>query len=66
MQTLKINLHGESWMLRKFDCNDERLNECLKVADKMKVPLFKVDCPQKLHTILVIFYGKISHIDQPL
>ena len=41
MQTLKINLHGESWMLRKFECNDERLNECLEVADKMKVPLFK-------------------------
>lgn len=41
MQTLKINFHGESWMLKKFECNDESLNECLKVAHKMKVPLFK-------------------------
>lgn len=41
MKTLKINFHGESWMLKKFECNDESLNECLKVAHKMKVPLFK-------------------------
>jgi hypothetical protein len=41
MQTLKINLHGESWMLKKFECNDESLKECSKVEDKMKVPLFK-------------------------
>lgn len=41
MQTLKINFHGESWMLKKFECNDESLKECSKVADKMKVPLFK-------------------------
>lgn len=41
MQTLKINFHGESWMLKKFECNDENLKECLKVADKMKLPLFK-------------------------
>lgn len=41
MKTLKINFHGESWMLKKFEFNDESLNECLKVAHKMKVPLFK-------------------------
>ena len=41
MKTLKINFHGESWMLKKFEFNDESLNECLKVAHKMKGPLFK-------------------------
>jgi len=41
MQTLKINLHGESWTLKKFECSEEDLRECLKVADKMKLPLVK-------------------------
>lgn len=41
MQTLKINLHGESWTLKKFECSAEDLNACLKVADKMKLPLIK-------------------------
>ena len=41
MQTLKINLHGESWTLKKFECSDEDLVECLKVAAKMKLPLVK-------------------------
>lgn len=41
MQTLKINLHGESWTVKKFECNEEDLNACLKVAAKMKVPLVK-------------------------
>ena len=41
MQTLKINLHGESWTLKKFECSEEDLSECLKVADKMKLPLVK-------------------------
>ena len=41
MQTLKINLHGESWTLKKFECSEVDLNECLKVAAKMKVPLVK-------------------------
>jgi hypothetical protein len=39
MQTLKINLHGESWTLKKIDCSEEDLCECLKVADQMKLPL---------------------------
>jgi hypothetical protein len=39
MQNLKINLHGESWTLKKFECSEDNLNECLKVAAKMKVPL---------------------------
>lgn len=39
MQTLKINLHGESWTLKKFECNENDLSECLKVATKMKLPL---------------------------
>ncbi len=41
MQTLKINHHGESWTLKKFECSEVDLNECLKVAAKMKVPLVK-------------------------
>lgn len=41
MQTLKINLHGESWTLKKFECSEEDLVECLKVADKMKLALSK-------------------------
>ena len=36
MQTLKINLHGESWTLKKFECSKEDLCECKEVADKMK------------------------------
>jgi hypothetical protein len=41
MQKLKINLHGESWTLKKFECSDEDFIECLKVASKMKLPLIK-------------------------
>ena len=41
MHLLKINLHGESWTLKKFECSEEDLRECLKVAAKMKVPLVK-------------------------
>ncbi|MFV5701187.1 hypothetical protein ACM55F_04875 [Flavobacterium sp. XS2P12] len=41
MQNLKINLHGESWTLKKFECSEDVLNECLKVAARMKVPLIK-------------------------
>ena len=41
MQTLKINLHGESWTLKKFECSEKDLTECLKVAAKMKRPLAK-------------------------
>ncbi len=41
MQTLKINLHGESWSLKKFECSEVDFTECLKVAAKMKLPLVK-------------------------
>jgi len=41
MQTLKINLHGESWTLKKFECSEEDLVECFKAAAKMKLPLVK-------------------------
>ena len=39
MQNLKINLHGESWTLKKFECSEADLKECLNVATKMKVSL---------------------------
>ena len=39
MQNLKINLHGESWTLKKFECSADDLNECLKVAGRMKIRL---------------------------
>ncbi|WP_291098477.1 MULTISPECIES: hypothetical protein [unclassified Flavobacterium] len=41
MHLLKINLHGESWTLKKFECSEDDLDECLKVAGTMKVPLVK-------------------------
>jgi hypothetical protein len=41
MLKLKINFHGESWTLKKFECNDYDLQECLKVAARMEVPLAK-------------------------
>jgi hypothetical protein len=41
MHKLKINFHGESWTLKKFECNDNDLKECIKVADRMKLPLEK-------------------------
>lgn len=57
MQTLKINFHGESWMLKKFECSEESWNECLKVASKMKVPL----C-QALADPFFYYYLKIQAI----
>jgi len=36
---LKINFHGESWTLKKFECNDSDLESCLKMAAKMKLSL---------------------------
>lgn len=39
MQTLKINLHGESWTLKKFECSDADLKECMNEAAKMKLSL---------------------------
>jgi hypothetical protein len=41
MHTLKINLHGKSWILKKFECSMEDLNTFLEVAQKMKLPLVK-------------------------
>lgn len=41
MPKLKINFHGESWTLKKFECNDFDLKECLKVAARMKLSLEK-------------------------
>ena len=39
MQTLKINLFGESWTLKKLECSPEDLEKCLKAAVKMKISL---------------------------
>jgi hypothetical protein len=41
MHKLKINFHGESWTLKKFECSEYELNACLSTADKMKLPLEK-------------------------
>lgn len=41
MHKLKINFHGESWTLKKFECNDDDFKECLIVAARMKLPLSK-------------------------
>jgi hypothetical protein len=41
MQTVKINLYGESWTLKKVECSEDDLNACMKVASKMKLPLVK-------------------------
>ncbi len=57
MQTLKINLHGESWTLKKFEYSEEDFNECLKVAAKMKVPLV-----QALLNPFFYYYLKIPTI----
>jgi hypothetical protein len=41
MHKLKINFHGESWTLKKFECSEHELDACLATADKMKLPLEK-------------------------
>jgi hypothetical protein len=41
MHKLKINFHGESWTLKKFECSKYELDACLATADKMKLPLEK-------------------------
>jgi hypothetical protein len=41
MPKLKINFHGESWTLKKFECNDYDFKECNKLAERMKLPLAK-------------------------
>ena len=57
MQTLKINLHGESWTLKKFECSEEDLSACLKMADKMKCSL-----AQALLDPFFYYYLKIQTI----
>lgn len=39
MAILKINLYGESWMLKKFKCSHEELLESRQLAKKMKLTL---------------------------
>jgi hypothetical protein len=39
MSLLKINLHGESWMLKKFECKDDDLTECCNVARKTNLSI---------------------------
>lgn len=39
MPILKINLHGESGMLKKFECSPEELKECRQLAKKMKLSI---------------------------
>jgi hypothetical protein len=39
MQKLKINFHGESWTLKKFECTADEYEKCLHVAAKMKLSL---------------------------
>lgn len=39
MPILKINLHGESWMLKKFECSKSDLSECYNVASKMNLSI---------------------------
>jgi hypothetical protein len=41
MPKLKINFHGESWTLKKFECSDYDFKGCLKVAARMRLPLAK-------------------------
>lgn len=57
MQTLKINHHGESWTLKKFECSEEDLSVCLKVAEKMKRSL-----AQALLDPFFYYYLKIQNI----
>lgn len=39
LKKLKINLYGESWTLKKFECSAADFTFCLKVAEKMKLNL---------------------------
>lgn len=41
MPKLKINLHGESWMLKKFECSENDLLECHNVANKMNLSIIE-------------------------
>ena len=57
MHQLKINLHGESWTLKKFECSEEDFSECLKVAAKMERSL-----TQALLDPFFYYYLKIPSI----
>jgi hypothetical protein len=39
LKKLKINLFGESWTLKKFECSSADFNLCISVAEKMKLSL---------------------------
>jgi hypothetical protein len=39
LKKLKINLYGESWTLKKFECSSADFNLCINVAEKMKLSL---------------------------
>ena len=39
MHNLKINFHGESWTLKKFECTNEVYVKCNEVATKMNLTL---------------------------
>jgi hypothetical protein len=39
LKKLKINLYGESWTLKKFECSPADFDLCLKVADNMKLSI---------------------------
>lgn len=39
MHKLKINLHGESWMLKKFSCSKEDFVLCTKAAENMNLTI---------------------------
>ena len=36
---LKINLYGESWTLKKFECSPTDFDLCIEVANKMKLTI---------------------------
>lgn len=39
MTILKINMYGESWMLKKFECSNEDLASCRMEAEKKKLTI---------------------------
>jgi hypothetical protein len=39
MHNLKINFHGESWTLKKFECTVDEYEKCVLVASKMNLTL---------------------------
>ena len=39
MHNLKINFHGESWTLKKFECTADEYEKCIEVASKMNLTL---------------------------